>query len=326
MEAPGSVKEDCAVGALRASLAGCPGLELESDADLSTLSTFRIGGRAALLVRAGSEPGLERFVRECSGFDLPMLLLGQGSNVLIPDDAFEGIVLQLVGDFREITLLDRWVRAGAAVPLAQLAMRMARQGRVGLEALAGFPSSVGGAVYMNAGCYGIEIRDVLEEARVLGPGGRWRDVGVSELGAGYRTTSLQGTGAIVTRATFRLSQGDAESAVARIKELNRRRWSSLPSGRHAGSVFRNPEGEAAGRLIDRCGLKGHRRGEAQISDKHANVIVNLGGARAEDVFALMIDAWRAVKERHGIELRPEIELIGSLRERWRQATAAEESK
>ncbi len=176
---------------------------------------------------------------------------------------------------------------------------------------------------MNAGSYGTEIRDVLEWATVVERDGRRRRLTTAELEPSYRRTALQGTGAIVTRARFALSPGDREASLARIEELNRRRWASLPAGRpNAGSVFRNPEGDYAGRLIEQCGLKGRRRGGARISPEHGNVIVNEQGASASDVLDLMILARREVGRRFGVELEPELVLTGSLAERWRRRTAA----
>ena len=146
---------------------------------------------------------------------------------------------------------------------------------------------------------------------------RWS---TEELRPGYRSTALQGAGGVVARALFRLEPADPAVGSERIRELNRRRWASLPSGQgNAGSVFRNPEGRTAGRLIDECGLKGERRGDAQISSRHANVIVNLGGARALDVLELMVVAHGAVRERFGVRLEPEVVLAGVLAERWRRA-------
>jgi UDP-N-acetylmuramate dehydrogenase len=154
--------------------------------------------------------------------------------------------------------------------------------------------------------------------------GSCRRLSRADLEPGYRTTRLQGSGSIVTRAVFRLTRGDAASALARINELNRRRRASLPSGLpNAGSIFKNPPGDFAGRLIEACGLKGRREGGAEISPRHANVIVNVDRASAADVLALMVVARGAVAARFGVELEPELVLVGSLQERWRaEATAA----
>jgi UDP-N-acetylmuramate dehydrogenase len=193
---------------------------------------------------------------------------------------------------------------------------------VGLEALTGFPSTVGGGVYMNAGCYGTEIKDLLVAATVVDRAGAVRRLSTAELRAGYRSTALQDTGTVVTRAVLRLRRGDPAQALARIEELNAKRRASLPSGHpNAGSIFKNPPGDYAGRLIEACGLKGKTAGGAQVSPHHANVIVNLGAARADDVLALMAEARREVARRFGVALEPEVVLLGSLRRRWHELTA-----
>jgi UDP-N-acetylmuramate dehydrogenase len=299
-------------------LRSTPGLELRAAAPLARYTTFRIGGPAELLVSAASERALRRLLAALGG--VPCQLLGLGSNVLIPDEGLAGVVLRLVGGFRRVRLKGAAVEAGAAVPLGKLARLTADASLSGLEALSGFPSTVGGAVYMNAGSYGTEIRDVLEWAVVVERDGRRRRLTAEELEPSYRRTALHGSGAIVTRARLALCRGDRAASLARIEELNRRRWASLPAGRpNAGSVFRNPEGDHAGRLIDRCGLKGRRSGGARISPEHGNVIVNEGGAAAADVLDLMLVARREVRRRFGIELEPELVLTGSLADCWRRA-------
>jgi UDP-N-acetylmuramate dehydrogenase len=213
------------------------------------------------------------------------------------------------------------VSAGAAIPLAQLARAMSQRSLTGLEALSGFPSTVGGAVFMNAGCYGTEIKDLLVRATVVDHSGNLRKLGAQDLDAGYRSTALQSTGEIVTRATLQLVTGDAERSLERIQELNSKRWASLPSGRpNAGSIFRNPPDDFAGRMIEAVGLKGAQQGGAQISDKHANVIVNLGDATADDVLGLMLKARSKVEREFGLHLEPEIVLAGGLKKRWTQIT------
>ena len=301
-------------------LRATPGLEIKPGEPLGRYTTFRIGGPAELLVTAASERALRRLLAELDG--MPCQLLGLGSNVLIPDDGLAGVVLRLVGRFRRVRMDGVGVEAGGAVPLGKLARLTAEASLRGLEALSGFPSTVGGAVYMNAGSYGTEIRDVLEWASVVETDGRRRRWTTAQLEPSYRRTALEGTGAIVTRARFALSAGDRRASLARIEELNRRRRASLPSGRpNAGSIFRNPEGAYAGRLIELCGLKGRRSGGARISPKHGNVIVNEKAAAAADVIELMLLARRSVRKRFGIELEPELVLTGSLAECWRRAAA-----
>ena len=220
------------------------------------------------------------------------------------------------GELKRVRVRGDLVSAGGALALPQLARRMTSQGLLGLEALSGFPSTVGGGVCMNAGCYGTEIKDVLVSASLVERDGSARRVQVADLRAGYRSTILQQSGAVVTRAVFRLHRGDGPAALARIDELNKKRWAALPSGQpNAGSIFKNPEGDFAGRLIE-ARAQGRDRGRCAISPKHANVIVNTGGAKATDVLALMLRAREEVVARFG-RAAAEIVLAGPLREAWR---------
>lgn len=299
------------------TLEGVAGIELDRGGDLSRLSTFRIGGRADLLATVHGEAALIELVKTLAGHELGFDLVGLGSNVLFPDDGLEGTVVRLEGDFKRVSYDGVVVSAGAAVALPKLARRTAEKGLAGLEPLCGFPSTVGGAVVMNAGCYGTEIQDVMTSCRVLDEEGRVAELRTADLEPGYRSTNLQGTRRIVLSATFRLERADAEAVVARMEELNEKRWESLPAGQpNVGSIFKNPAGDHAGRLIDVCGLKGSAVGGAQISPKHGNVIVNTGGARSSDVLELMLTAYRAVRERFGVELEPEVILAGDLRRLW----------
>ena len=299
-------------GALRA----IADLSCEANASLASHTTLRIGGPAATLVSVASMDALVSLIRLAREHELGLHLLGLGSNVLIPDEGLSGLTFRLDGEFKRIQVRGDRVRAGAAVPLGQLARQMSARGLLGLEPLSGFPSTVGGAVFMNAGCYGTEISDLLRSVETASLDGECRELTPAELEPGYRSTRLQRDGAIVTAATLALCPGDGEAGLRRIAELNRLRKLSMPKEANAGSVFRNPEGDHAGRLIDQVGLKGARVGQAQISAKHANVVVNLGGARARDVLDLMLTARRRVLEATGIVLEPELILVGALRDQW----------
>lgn len=308
------------IAALEPQLAAVPGLTVRAAAPLARCTTLRIGGPAELLVDVTSERALVALLRAVRETGVPFHLLGLGSNVLAPDDGLPGVVARLSGELKRVRLRGHRVSAGAGAPLAQVARRAAKAGLGGLEALSGFPSTVGGAVFMNAGCYGVEVRDVLHSARLVGPDGSRSRVRAADLEPAYRTTRLKRTGEIVTRALFELEPGDPERLLARIDELNSKRWEALPSGvANAGSIFRNPPGDHAGRLIDACGLKGSRAGAAEISTRHANVIVNTGGASAADVIALMRQARTAVLERFGVVLVPEVVLLGRLAEQLEPA-------
>lgn len=304
---------------LASRLSGVEGLEVRPGAALDRHSTLRIGGPAELLVLAHSEDALRSVLAATHELGTPLQILGLGSNVLIPDAGLPGVVLRLTGELADYRTEDDRVDAGAAIPLAQLARRTVEAGLIGLEALSGFPSTLGGAVVMNAGCYGVEIKDVLIHTTVFGRDGVSRRLTVSDLAAGYRTTCLQGSDSIVVRAMLQLQRGETGLALEKMEELNRRRRASWPSGRpNAGSVFRNPSGDYAGRLIEVSGLKGARCGGAQVSHHHANVIVNTGQATATDVLELMLRIRRRVEADHGFALEPEVVLLGELAERWRR--------
>lgn len=308
---------------LAGRLAGIPGLLCRPGEPLSRFSTLKIGGPAELLVEVASERALARLVREAAAAGLALHIAGLGSNVLYPDEGLFGLVARLSGGFRRVRIRGQRISAGAAAVLGQVARRAARAGLAGLEALSGFPSTVGGAVFMNAGSYGTEMRDVVRSVRLVERDGRRRRVTMAELAPAYRRTALADSGAIVTRALFELAPGDPATLAARIEELNARRWAALPSGQpNVGSIFKNPPGDHAGRLIEACGLKGAAHGAAQISAKHANVIVNRGGARAADVLALMRRAHDEVAARFGVRLEPEVLLLGGLGALWRQGPDA----
>jgi UDP-N-acetylmuramate dehydrogenase len=304
------------------ALAEQNGLVLSENEDLAPRTTFHIGGPAEIFAEANSEEALSALIAEVDVIAAPFFMLGVGSNVLLPDAGLPGVVAKLGGGFGRISFDGEEVRVGGSASLSKLARAACSRGLLGLEALAGFPATVGGAVRMNAGSYGSQILDVLTAIRAVDQQGRIETLRVEDLRAGYRTTSLQKTGHIVIEAHFLLRRGDAEAASARIAELNRKRWKSLPSGvRSVGSIFRNPEAASAGSMIDECGLKGKTVGGAQISAKHGNVIINTGGGRAADVLELMIEAYRAVLERFDISLKPEVVLAGALKREWEERTA-----
>ncbi len=295
---------------------------IDLGASLARRSTLRIGGAAEAFLEIGDAATLQAVLDLCCLDDVPHLMVGKGANLLFPDQGLRGVVCRLVGEFRDSQIVGTEVTAGAGVLLAQLAKQCATRGLVGLEALAGFPASVGGAVTMNAGCYGTEVSEILVDVEVLGHDLEsnqfvLRSYSVEQLQPQYRSTCLKGSGSVVLSARFTLSEGDPAATLERLNDLNRRRWESLPSGKpNAGSIFRNPPGDFAGRLLDQYGVKGLRVGDAQFSEKHANVIVNLGSARAQDVVEVMLKARARVQDGCGVMLEPELILVGELARLW----------
>jgi UDP-N-acetylmuramate dehydrogenase len=272
-------------------------------------TSLHIGGPADVFVAVASERDLVGAVQVAREHELPVFMLGGGTNLLVSDRGIRGVVLQ--NNWNETSVEGFVITAASGTPMASVAAVAARNGILGLEWMATVPGTVGGAVHGNAGAFGSETKDVLVDAELMDlNGGRWSR-GVAELGYAYRTSSLQGTPAIVVRARFRGTSGDRETAVRRIKEIANERMAKQPLAQpNTGSIFRNPPGDHAGRLIEAAGLKGATVGGAMVSTKHANFIVNVGDASANDVRDLMRRCQREVREKFGVDLIPEVELVG----------------
>jgi UDP-N-acetylmuramate dehydrogenase len=236
-----------------------------------------------------------------------------GSNILAPDEGFPGWVIRLDGDFKKIAIAGEVIDAGGGASLGGVCAAAARAELSGLEAISGIPSSIGGAVRINAGAYGGEIFAVLRSVRLVDGGGAARTAEAAEIRHGYRWTSLVETGEIVASARLGLVRAPRAEIEAKTRAVAEKRRGALPAEPNAGSVFKNPPGEFAGRLLEACGLKGLRIGGAEISDRHANVIVNKGNATAGDVSALMGRMRDAVLTRFGITLSPEVEMLRAVR-------------
>ncbi|HTO88355.1 MAG TPA: UDP-N-acetylmuramate dehydrogenase [Thermoanaerobaculia bacterium] len=277
---------------------------------LSRHTTWRIGGPARWFCLVNTEEGLSRLLSDAAREGWPLAMLGMGSNVLVADEGFPGVVVRLEGDFLKIEIEGDRVVAGGGAALGGVCAAAARAGLSGIESISGIPSSIGGAVRINAGAYGGEIFDVLESVRLVSRRGERRQAPASELKHGYRWTSLCESGEIVSQAVLALRPAPRHEIEERARAVAEKRRGALPAEPNAGSVFKNPAGAYAGRLIEACGLKGAAAGGAVISDRHANVIVNRGGARAADVLALMRRMRDGVREKFGITLSPEVEMLG----------------
>jgi UDP-N-acetylmuramate dehydrogenase len=290
---------------------------LLSDADgvvlpeesLAPHTTLKIGGPARWFCRVRTETGLARVLAKAAGDSAPVALLGMGSNILVADEGFPGYVVRLEGDFLRVTVEGDSVTAGGGAALGGICAAAARAGLSGIEPISGIPSSLGGAVRINAGAYGGEIFDVLDTVWLVSRAGERRAAAAAEIPHGYRWTGLIETREIVSAARLRLRRAPREEIAARTREVSEKRRGALPSEPNAGSIFKNPAGDYAGRLIEACGLKGLRVGGAAISERHANVIVNLDGARAADVLSLMQRMRDRVLEKFGVTLFPEVELL-----------------
>jgi len=278
---------------------------------LARHTSFRIGGPADVLAQPASADELAAVVRAAAAHRLPVTVVGAGSNLLVGDGGIRGVVVKLGAGFRRVAWTTRGVTAGAAAHVGKLARAAVSRGLSGLEFAEGIPGTVGGALFMNAGAYGSEMAAVVEAVEGVTADGRQTTLAASDLSFAYRRSGVA-PGFLVTGVTFRLAPQPAETVARTLDALRDRRLASQPQGAaNAGSIFKNPPGDYAGRLIEAAGLKGRRVGGAHISERHANFIVNDGEAHAVDVQALMAEAQRAVWERSGVWLEPEIRLVGS---------------
>lgn len=276
------------------------------------LTTYHVGGPIGLLVEVESIDDLLAASARLQDLDVACCVIGRGSNLLVADRGYEGVALRLGVGFESVDCLsdrDR-VRAGGAAPLPVLARHSAAAGRRGLEFFVGIPGTVGGAVRMNAGGHGAETVDVIESATLLTIGNtELVEATATDLAFGFRQSAVRDD-QIVVAAEFRASRGDPNEARAEIDEIVRWRRANQPGGQNCGSVFVNPVGDSAGRLIDSCGLKGQKVGGASVSEKHANFIQAEPGATAADIVDLIESVRAVVRESTGVEMRTELRLLG----------------
>ncbi len=278
---------------------------------LGPLTTYRVGGVAALFFEINDEADVEAARRAVSSTGVAVLVVGKGSNLLVSDAGFSGMAITLGGRFGAIDEQpEARVRAGGAVSLPVLARRTAAAGLTGLEWSVGVPGSVGGGVRMNAGGHGSEMSSCVTRYWLADlTGGEDGELPASRLDYGYRRSSVLAH-QVVLAAEFQLRAGERSEAEAAIAEIVRWRRENQPGGQNAGSVFTNPPGVSAGRLIEAAGLKGHRRGSAYVSSKHANFFQADDGGSADDVRRLIEEVRQRVHEETGVDLVPELRLVG----------------
>lgn len=310
----------------RKRLAACGLAEIHFDADMAAYCTLRVGGRAAALLDVTNLEELSRLLALLADEQITFLVIGRGSNLLVADSGWSGAVIRLKGAFNAIELLQpsclskvegssetAVVKVGAGCPLGKFVAWCGRQGLAGLEFLVGIPGSVGGALQMNAGAQGQEIGSYLLALECVDKQGDIRHIAAENLRLGYRRLSLPEDdmrAIIIIAALFRLSFDHQENIRSRCASYLEQRKSKQPAGvASAGSFFKNPPGDFAGRLIEAAGLKGLRCGAAMISPVHANFLINSGGASATDMITLMEQVRTRVAARFGIQLEPEVQLI-----------------
>ena len=292
------------------------------DEPMAMHTTFRVGGPAAFFAEPEGEDALARVIRLCREEDIPFYILGNGSNLLISDQGYRGVMIRIGDGFSDLARLEEGVsapdcdvpvsiRAGAGLLLSRIASWAAKEGLAGLEFAAGIPGTLGGAVVMNAGDYGGEMKDVIRSVRTLGRDGRIQELSVKELRMGYRFSSVQERGDIVLGAVLGLRPGDRGDIQARMEDLAGRRREKQPlEYPSAGSAFKRPAGYFAGKLIEDAGLRGYRDGNAQVSEKHCGFVINRGGATAEEIRRLCGHVQKRVAECAGVHLETEIRMIG----------------
>ena len=293
-------------------LCGCAGGEnVRRQEPMSLHTTFRIGGPADLFVMPGSIQAVADSIRICKETQTPYAVIGNGSNLLVSDAGYRGVIIQIGRNLNQITGNGEEIRAQAGAMLSVIAKTALSESLTGFEFASGIPGTLGGAVVMNAGAYGGEMKDVLTEVTVLTREGEIRTIPAEKLELGYRTSLAAKNGWIILEAVLRFQKGDAEAIRNRMEELKVQRVTKqpldLPS---AGSTFKRPEGYFAGKLIMDAGLRGFTVGGAQISEKHCGFVVNKGGATAEDVRNLICAVQKKVQEDAGVKLEPEVKFLG----------------
>ena len=291
-----------------ASILDC---EARKNEPLSKHTTFRIGGTADTYIKVTTLSKLSAILKECRDSDINYMILGNGSNVLASDDGFRGVVIRLDGDFRRISLVDdTTIYCGAGATLASLCKFALNCGLTGLEFAWGIPGCVGGAVFMNAGAYGGEMKDVVYSVSHMDKEGNIGRTEKDALDFGYRTSVYRRNQCIITGVTLKMKSGAPDDIRAKMDDYLGRRTEKQPlEYPSAGSVFKRPEGAFAGALIEQCGLKGASHGGAQVSEKHAGFIINKGGATAHDVKSLIREVQTEVAEKTGYTLECELIIL-----------------
>ena len=284
--------------------------KVAGDKPLAKFTTLRVGGPAAIYAVADTLSELRLIMETINDYDLPALILGRGSNLLISDEGLRGIVFQLGGDFNQVLIDETEIRAGAAVTLTSLVQAAARHQLAGLAFAVGIPGTVGAAVSLNAGAHGGDMSQIVKRITYYTRARRLTTAGADQLSFGYRRCRLP-AGAVILEARLGLTAASAEMIKSQMETNWRRRKTSQPLDLpNAGSMFKNPEGHYAGQLIEAAGCKGWQVGGAQVATKHANFFVNTGAATAADFYRLVHRVADAVKADSGVELEPEIKMVG----------------
>ncbi len=278
---------------------------------LGAHTTFRIGGPASFYMIPENAEEIREGIRFAKERGLPFITIGRGSNMLFPDEGYHGVAIEIGSGMNQIEYCGAGkIRAQAGALLSAIASEAARHSLTGFEFAGGIPGTLGGAVVMNAGAYGGEIKDSILSARVMDSAGNESCLNQEQLELGYRTSVIQKRGDLVLEAEFQFETGDPEEIRETMKELSAKRRDKQPlEFASAGSTFKRPEGHFAGKLIEDAGLRGYRIGDAQVSEKHCGFVVNRGHATAKEVLAVICDVQKKVLESSGVMLEPEVKII-----------------
>lgn len=282
---------------------------------MASHTTFRIGGPADYYVTPNTIEELAAVVGLCRQEEMPYYVVGNGSNLLVSDKGYRGVIIAMTDSLGFCKIEGTRVSAGAGIRLYRLAKAIEEAGLTGFEFAAGIPGTLGGALVMNAGAYGFEMKDILVSANVLDPSGEILTLTGEELELGYRHSCIHEKGYIVLEAVFELVPGDAARIRETMEELSRRRREKQPLDYpSAGSTFKRPAGNFAGKLIEEAGLRGYQSGGAQVAEKHCGFVINRDHATAADVRTLCLEVARQVKEHSGIDLEMEVKMLGEFQE------------
>ena len=281
------------------------------DEPMSRHITFRVGGPADFFVTPKAKEEVRDVIRICKEAGKPYYIIGNGSNLLVSDAGYRGVIIQIYKEMNEVTVEDNLVKAQAGALLSGIAAKALAAELTGFEFASGIPGTIGGACVMNAGAYGGEMKDVLESVTVLTGEGKIIELGRNELELGYRTSVIAKKGYIVLGAVLKLERGDGEKIKTYMDELKEKRVTKQPlEYPSAGSTFKRPEGYFAGKLIEDAGLRGFQVGGAQVSEKHCGFVINRDHATAADIMELMRQVQIRVKENSGVDLEPEVKRLG----------------
>lgn len=281
------------------------------DEPMKRHTTFRIGGPADFFLLPSMVDEVRGILEICREEELPYFILGNGSNLLVSDKGYRGVIIQLYRNFSNISVEGNEICASSGALLSQIAAAARNASLTGFEFAGGIPGTLGGAVFMNAGAYGGELKDVLKEAVVMTEQGEILTLPVEKLDMGYRTSRIKKAGYLVLEARLVLEQGDMDKIRDITKDLTEKRVSKQPlEYPSAGSTFKRPEGYFAGKLIMDAGLRGYQVGDAQVSEKHCGFVINKGNATAADVLTLIENVREKVQEQFGVTLEPEVKFLG----------------